>query len=130
MIPFILTLSFIGILNTSYLAYHSVTGKAVTCLFFPDEWCRKVQFSKYSKTFGIPNSFAGLSMYVALIVLTLAYSNGTIPFWPIMAIITIGFLFSLYFTYIQGFVLKAFCTYCVISALDFILLFVVTPYLI
>ena len=33
-----------------------------------------------------------------------------------------GFIFSLYFTYVQAFVLRAFCTWCVISALNFTLM--------
>ena len=44
------------------------------------------------------------------------------------AIIVIGFLFSAYFTYIQGAVLKAYCTWCVLSAIEFLLLFLVLTF--
>lgn len=115
----------IGILNTLYLTSHAITKKPVKCIGFPDEWCKKVQTSKFSKTFGIPNAVLGLCMYVALLVLALLFNSGTVPFWPITVIVTFGFLFSLYFTAIQAFVLKAFCTWCVISALEFITLFIV-----
>ncbi len=117
-----LTLSGIGILNTLYLSYHAFTKTDVACIGFPKEWCRKVQHSPHSKTFGIPNAYAGLAMYVAIFVLTLLYSAGSIPLWPISIVITIGFLFSMYFTYVQAAILKAFCTWCVISAVDFTLL--------
>lgn len=125
----IIALAVIGIANTSYLSYHSIKKTPVKCVFFPNEWCRKVQQSKFSRTFGFPNSFAGLGMYVALLVLTLLYSAGTLNvFWPILAIVWAGFIFSMYFTFIQAFVLKAFCTWCVLSAAEFTLLFLIVNF--
>lgn len=111
--------SIIGMLDTLYLIYHKVRGTEVACIFFPKEWCYTVQHAKQSKTFGIPNSILGFLMYVAILVLTLLYTGGSIAFWPIQAIVTFGFLFSMYFTYVQAFVLRAFCTWCVISAINF-----------
>lgn len=72
--------------------------------------------------FGIPNSVLGFCMYVVILVLAYLFSAALIPFWPILAVVTFGFLFSLYFTYIQAFVLKAFCTWCVVSALNFMVM--------
>lgn len=119
----ILILSAIGIVNTSYLSYHSFKKTPVKCLFFPPEWCLKVQQSKFSRTLGIPNPYAGLFMYLAILVLTLLFSSGALAsFTPISVIIWIGFIFSLYFTFIQAFVLRAFCTWCVLSAIEFTLL--------
>ena len=34
-----------------------------------------------------------------------------------------GFAVSLYFPYVQAFILRAFCTWCVISSLDFFVMF-------
>lgn len=117
-----LLLSGIGIINTLYLSYHALTKTDVACIGFPKEWCRKVQHSPQSKTFGIPNAYAGLAMYTAIFVMTIMYSTGNITILPIGIVITIGFLFSMYFTYVQAAILKAFCTWCVISAIDFTLL--------
>jgi len=114
--------SVIGILDTLYLMYHKMKGTNVACPFFPKEWCMKVQYSPMSKTFGVPNSILGFLMYVVLFVLTWLYAGGSIALWPIQAIVTFGFLFSMYFTYIQAFVLRAFCTWCVISAINFIVM--------
>ncbi len=121
----ILVLTGIGIINTLYLSYHSLTKTPVRCLFFPPEWCEKVQYSKYSRTLGVPNSMAGLTIYSAIFILTLLYSAGMVSFTPIAVLVIIGLIFSMYFTFIQAFVLKAFCTWCVVSAIDFILLFVI-----
>lgn len=120
----VLVFSGIGILDTTYLSYHAIKKTDVACLFFPKEWCRKVQYSPQSRTFGIPNAFAGFGMYVAIILLAILFVNGLVPFWPITAIVTIGFLFSLYFTFVQAFVLRAFCTWCVVSAINFTVLFI------
>jgi len=38
----------LGILDTLYLIYHKITGTPVKCLFFPNEWCEKVQQGQYS----------------------------------------------------------------------------------
>ncbi len=109
----------IGVIDTLYLIYNKVKGTEVACLFFPKEWCYKVQHSPQSKTFGIPNSYLGFIMYVLILVMTYMFTGGSLPFWPIQAIVTFGFLFSMYFVYIQAFVLRAFCTWCVVSAINF-----------
>ena len=121
----IIVFSILGILDTLYLIYHKIKGTDVACLFFPKEWCKKVQYSKYSKTFGIPNSVAGFFIYTAILILTLLFVQGTIvTFLPITILITIGFLFSLYFMYIQGAVLKVYCTWCVISFINFTIMLI------
>jgi uncharacterized membrane protein len=113
----------IGVLDTMYLLYHKMRGTEVACPFFPKEWCYKVQHSPQSKMFGVPNSLLGLIMYVAILILTWLFTAGSVVFWPIQLVVTFGFLFSLYFTYVQGFVLRAFCTWCVVSTINFIIMF-------
>lgn len=109
----------IGILDTLYLIYHKMRGTEVACIFFPKEWCYKVQHSPQSKTFGIPNSMAGFVMYVLILAFTYYFSMGVVSFLWVKYIVTFGFLFSMYFTYVQAFVLRAFCTWCVVSAINF-----------
>lgn len=113
----------VGVIDTLYLIYHKLKGTDVACLFFPKEWCRTVQYSPYSKTMGIPNSMAGFGMYVVILALTWLYAGSLIPFWPIQAIVSFGFVFSMYFTYVQAFILKAFCSWCVVSAINFTVMF-------
>jgi len=122
----IFILSFLGIINTAHLAKHGLNKTAVECPGFPKKWCKKVQYSKYSKTLGISNAYLGFLMYATIFLLTLFFSLGALPYTysmiPVALLIIIGFLFSLYFTIIQAFVLRAFCTWCVISAVEFTLL--------
>lgn len=121
--------SAIGLVDTSYLIYHMLNKSDVACWFFPPEWCHKVQHAPQSKTFGVPNPVLGFLMYVVLLVLTYLALQGTVSFWWVRGVITFGFLFSMYFTYVQAFVLKAFCTWCVVSALNFTVLFIASFYL-
>jgi len=125
-----LVITILGLINTLYLSYHAINGTAVYCLFFPDEWCKKVQMSHYSKTMGIKNPYLGLGMLLAILTLLLLANQNIIPLWPAMALISFGFLFSMYFLYIQAFVIKAFCTWCVVSAMVFAGLFITQFFLI
>jgi len=122
----LLIITILGILNTLYLSYHAIRGTVVACIGFPQEWCEKVQRSPQSRTMGIPNPYLGLGMLTAVLVLTLLHAQGIVPFWVIFAIVSFGFLFSLYFLWVQAAVLKAFCTWCVVSALVFAGLFAVS----
>ena len=58
-------------------------------------------------------------MYVVIGILTALYAEAAAPFWPLQAVVGFGFLFSLYFLYVQAFVLRAFCTWCVVSLINF-----------
>jgi uncharacterized membrane protein len=109
----------VGILDTLYLVYHKIAGTDVACPFFPKEWCHTVQHSPQSKTFGIPNSVAGLVMYLLIALLGYLFITGSAPLLPLQVVIGFGFLFSLYFMYVQAFVLRAFCTWCVLSFINF-----------
>ena len=116
--------SSLGLIDTVYLSYHAIKKTDVACWFFPKEWCRKVQYSEYSKTFGIPNSYLGLMMYAGILVLTTYTVIGILPAWIVKTVVALGFLFSMYFTFIQAFVLRAFCTWCVVSAVNFTVMFI------
>lgn len=119
----ILLFSSIGIFDALYIITIAFSGAKIKCWFFPQKWCEKVVKSKYSKTFGISNGLLGLMLYQAIFMFTLLSIYTAVPFEPAMILITAGFLFSMYFLYIQAFVLRAFCTYCVLSAFNFAVMF-------
>jgi len=114
----------IGLIDTLYLSYHAMTKKPVKCLFFPPEWCAKVQQSPQSHLFGFPNAYAGLALYAVIIVCLHLFIQGDIPFWPTTLVVLLGCTFSLYFTYIQSFALRAFCLWCLLSAINFLILLI------
>jgi uncharacterized membrane protein len=111
----------IGIADTTYLLWHTFKGTDVACIGFPKAWCRTVQYAKQSVTMGIPNSVWGFLMYSLILFFVL--SQPLVPFWPARALVLVGFAFSLYFTCVQVFVLRDLCTWCVISALNFFVMF-------
>lgn len=120
----LLIFSTLGIFDALYISYHATTGEPVKCWFFPKKWCNKVQYSKFNKTFGIPNGYLGALLYAGIFLLTLFSIYTSMPFWPVAALSIIGFLFAVYFTIIQAFVLRAFCIYCIISAINLTVMFI------
>jgi len=73
----------------------------------------------------MPLSLLGLLFYSAILVLTLmlvAHERAFIR--RLLFFITIlGFLSSIYFLYVQAFLIGAFCIYCIVSAITSTILF-------
>lgn len=84
--------------------------------------CAAVQASPYARVGGIPVSTFGVLGYIALLVLSLL---GVQPKWAgsrgigmlLVAGASLGFAYSLYLTYLEAFVIHAWCQWCVISAI-------------
>lgn len=85
--------------------------------------CELVQTSPYAYLFGVPVSGWGVLGYVTILGLALA---GTRPAWArgepgrrlaltLAAVAGAGFAFSTYLTFVELFVLRAICMWCVIS---------------
>ncbi len=119
----LLIFSTIGIFDALYISFHATTGDPVKCWIFPKKWCNKIQYSKFNKTIGIPNGYLGFVLYAGILILTLFHMYTPFPFFPLAALVTVGFLFAVYFTIIQAFVLRAFCVYCIVSAVNLTLMF-------
>lgn len=90
--------------------------------------CATVQSSEYATIGPVPVSAIGVVGYVALVVLALA---GLQPAWRESALIgglllagsAGGVAFSAYLTYLEAFVIGAWCQYCVVSAVVITLIF-------
>jgi len=119
-------LALFGLLDSGFLFYKYVTASPINCLIF--EGCNTVAKSSYSHVFGIPLPTFGLIFYGGILVLFLLYRK----FWStliqkfLLLGGIIGIIFSIYFIYLQGFIIGAFCIYCVLSAFASMLLFCVT----
>ena len=78
--------------------------------------CYVVQTSEYEKTLGVNNSYLGLIAFPILLILTFSHIKKPktykkqIIFFGILG----GALFAIYFLYLQFFVIKALCRYCMI----------------
>lgn len=109
-------LSFIGLADATFLYAKRVSGTPLVCDIL--EGCNIVANSPHSVLFGIPLSLLGAiffgGMVCATALLFSSYSNRTRLFffgWS-----CVGILFSLYFLYVQAFLIGAWCVYCLVSA--------------
>ena len=122
----IAVLSRVGLFVALYLMAHNLglTGPIVCGVGD----CGTVQSSVYAKVGPIPVSAIGVAGY--LILLCLAYL-GVQPIHRESPVIgaflfsgsLVGVTFSAYLTYLEAFVIEAWCQYCVISAIVMLLIF-------
>ncbi len=125
--PAVLILSVIGFLLSVYLTYlHYAEGQTAFCSQGSD--CDVVRQSGYSSMLGIPVALLGAVGY-ALIFWFSFVSISKRTGWLLLYTISLaGFVFSLYLTYIELFVIKAICPYCVVSAIIMTAIFVIIAY--
>lgn len=119
-------LSFIGILDAGYIAVKSFTGGTVTCPLVGG--CSDVLQSPYSQLFGYPVALYGVIFYVIVFVLAFLYLDREHPLvYKALSIMPLfGFLFTLYFLYLQAFVIEKYCFYCLVSATLSTVMFLMT----
>ncbi len=125
----LILVSFLGFLDSSYLTIAHYTGLSLRCTVFSG--CNQVTTSPYSLILGIPVALLGIFYYLTILLATLFYYDGIVHMrhqtsLPMrMAYLTcIGFLVSVWFIYLQLFVIKAICQYCMFSAVTSTLLFI------
>ena len=121
-----LIVSAFGFADATYLTTQHYLGLPVACSIL--EGCEQVTTSPYSLIFGIPVALLGSIFYFTVLILSVLYLDSKkIKFLNFIAVITpFGFLASLYFVYLQIFVIKAICLWCMGSALTTTLLFILS----
>jgi len=89
--------------------------------------CDVVQTSPYAFTFGIKNSYFGVGIFAALLLLTIFYAADKNRHVRriIHSAIIVGSLIALYFIYLQVFVLNSYCTYCMVVDLSLLVALVI-----
>jgi uncharacterized membrane protein len=123
-------LALAGLGVAGYLAY--VETQAVSALCGPVGDCNVVQSSPYARLFGVlPVGVLGLAGYLG-ILLAWAWRRlrpsglGRHAPTAIFAMALFGTLFSIYLTYLEPFVIRAVCTWCLTSAVLITLLLLVS----
>jgi uncharacterized membrane protein len=114
-----LVLAGAGAVMAAYLAVQNLQGETGTCI--ATHGCARVQNSAYGKILGVPVSVPGFAMYSVLLIGAIAW---LVDFRGLRRIITVGafnlalfgVLFSGYLTYVEAYVLDAWCIYCIASA--------------
>ena len=123
-----MALSVGGILTAGHLVWqHHKKGKQpLVCPLNHD--CSHVTESRWSTLFYFRNETLGLLYYVAMLVagLLLFVAPTVIPTLPFWITLAAGgaFLFSLFLVFLQAWVIRDYCFYCLISALISLLMLV------
>jgi uncharacterized membrane protein len=122
-------LALAGLLISSYLTMYKIGMLgAIQCTI---GGCEKVQTSRWATFLGLPVSAWGLGAYLTLLVIALL---GVQPRfarerWVALALFglsAVGVAFSAYLTYLEAFVIHAWCQWCVISAVLITLIFLLS----
>ena len=107
--------SLAGLADATYLAVQALTGETLGCGGSPD--CFRVLGSSYARVAGIPVASFGVLAYFSVFAFATFAAFGYTRV-RIFLIVTIGamFLATLWFLYVQAFLLHAYCRYCLFSA--------------
>lgn len=120
----ILLVALAGFVDSLYLSWGALTGNALRCGVL--EGCNVVAQSPYSWVFGVvPLATFGVVYYIGMLGLSASLLWAPFPQARFLTVLWagLGVLFSMYFMYLQAFVIGAFCIYCIISAVATLLLF-------
>ena len=123
---FMLVLALIGIAVAFYDSYAIYNRQPLWCPP-PIDGCNIVADSPYGRIFGLPLGYFGLVYYLYMfgLVALLAFD----PFsrglrWGTVLYAAVGISLSIGFMYIQFTYIRAFCIYCLISAVATLLFFI------
>lgn len=112
------TFSAIGISETVYLIKKRIHNEKPICPI--GEGCEVVLTSKYSKFFLIPNDILGLLVYIAIAfvagILVLEIEPITTWYTILKVLLLSAAVVSVFFTYLQKYVIKTWCFWCLMSA--------------
>ena len=108
-------LSVLGLADALYLTIEHVTGKSVQCTIISG--CSEVLSSPYAVIAGIPLAAVGAAAYFTVFSLaTLAAFGYRAAGTLLTPLISAMFFVSLWLIYLQAFVIREFCQYCLFSA--------------
>ncbi len=104
-----------GLADATYLSVQALTGETLSCGGSPD--CFRVLGSSYARVAGIPVAMLGALAYFSVFAFaTFAAFNYARARILLILIVGAMFLATLWFLYVQAFVLHAYCRYCLFSA--------------
>src|SRR5438034_1176350 len=107
--------SLAGLADATYLTVQALTGETLGCGGSPD--CFRVLGSSYARVGGIPVALFGTLAYFSVFSFaTFAAFGYARARTFLILIIAAMFLVTLWFLYVQAFLLHAYCRYCLFSA--------------
>ncbi len=114
---FLIILPALGFLDSLYLSVEHIRRAVPVCI--RSFKCDLVTTSKYSVLLGVPLPYLGLIYYATLFILAvLFFEKFSLKILNVIRLISgVGLIASLWFLYIQGGILHAWCIYCILSAI-------------
>jgi uncharacterized membrane protein len=108
-------LSLLGLADALYLTIEHVTGQTVRCTILSG--CSEVLSSQYAVVAGIPLAAVGAAAYFTVFSLAILALFGYRFAGKILTPLVVAMFFvSVWLFYLQAFVIRQFCQYCLISA--------------
>lgn len=120
----LIIISFLGLLISGYLTITYASNAPIACI--SGEGCHIAQLSNYASFAGISTPTYGVVYYLCLGLIGALWSQEnqkTLKF-PLAVLTSIGLGVSLFLTYIEAFVINAWCSWCVASAILTVIAFV------
>ena len=108
-------LSLVGLTDAIYLTVQHITGATLRCTIVSG--CSEVLSSPYAQVGPLPLAAIGAAAYFTVFSLAILIAFGyrmAIPFLKI--ILALMFLTTIWLLYLQAFVIRHFCQYCLVSA--------------
>ena len=108
-------LALVGLGDSIYLTVQHITGESLRCTIIAG--CSEVLSSPYAQVGPVPLAAIGAAAYFTVFSLaTLAAFDyrHAVPFLKIVVVLM--FLTTLWLLYLQAFVIRHFCQYCLLSA--------------
>ena len=121
----------VGLVDSVYLTVHHLTATPVPCSLV--EGCETVLTSPYAEYGGIPTAAFGAVAYFVAFSLAILAAYGNRLMWKLFGVqVVIMAAVTLWLLYLQAFVIKAFCQFCLLSALTttvLLVLFLVSKFI-
>jgi uncharacterized membrane protein len=107
--------SLIGLADAIYLTVKHITGESLRCTIVTG--CSEVLSSPYAQVGPVPLAAIGAAAYFTVFSFAILAAFGYRFAIPILKIIVaLMFLTALWLLYLQAFVIRHFCQYCLLSA--------------
>ena len=107
--------SLVGLGDAIYLTVQHITGESLRCTIISG--CSEVLGSSYAQVGPVPLAAIGAAAYFTVFSLAILAAFGyqfAVPF--LKALLALMFLTTLWLLYLQAFVIRHFCQYCLLSA--------------
>lgn len=134
LLPLLITmLALLGMMDAGFITYSEVTGNFPPCK--PPFACRTVLDSSWSRIGPVPLYALGMLYYSVLFIVGVLVVTETrfslkkkrLNLPKILCVIgTLGGAFSLWLLFVMGIILHAWCLYCLLSAINCLIIFILS----